>query len=234
MSNCKAMLRVAVTAISLSALPVASHAAPVLPTSTGNPLLYIQDSDGCTNGCGIDTNNTVQIWTTNVAEVYQITVTLDTGWSFMHDPTGMGHDATFMFSDTSSALSISNISSNGGSSFSVTSNPTHDSPYTFPANGYGVSNANQKTGTSLTFDVSTSDTTLALFVASLQSASGGSDTPFFVADVASTTGNTGSIDFGRSQTPLPATLPLFAGGLGFVGYLSRRSKRKAFEGLATA
>jgi hypothetical protein len=27
-----------------------------------------------------------------------------------------------------------------------------------------------------------------------------------------------------SQTPLPATLPLFAGGLGFVGYLTRRKK----------
>lgn len=30
-----------------------------------------------------------------------------------------------------------------------------------------------------------------------------------------------------STTPLPAALPLFAGGLGFVGYLSRRRKRKA-------
>ena len=28
-----------------------------------------------------------------------------------------------------------------------------------------------------------------------------------------------------STTPLPATLPLFAGGLGFVGYLTRRKKR---------
>ena len=28
-------------------------------------------------------------------------------------------------------------------------------------------------------------------------------------------------------TPLPATLPLFAGGLGFVGYLTRRKKRNA-------
>ena len=28
-----------------------------------------------------------------------------------------------------------------------------------------------------------------------------------------------------SATPLPATLPLFAGGLGFVGYLTRRKKR---------
>ena len=30
-----------------------------------------------------------------------------------------------------------------------------------------------------------------------------------------------------SATPLPATLPLFAGGLGFVGYLMRRKKRNA-------
>jgi hypothetical protein len=28
-----------------------------------------------------------------------------------------------------------------------------------------------------------------------------------------------------SPTPLPASLPLFAGGLGFVGYLTRRKKR---------
>jgi hypothetical protein len=28
-----------------------------------------------------------------------------------------------------------------------------------------------------------------------------------------------------STTPLPATFPLFAGGLGFVGYLTRRKKR---------
>ncbi|HEY6621946.1 MAG TPA: hypothetical protein VIY68_20575 [Steroidobacteraceae bacterium] len=30
-----------------------------------------------------------------------------------------------------------------------------------------------------------------------------------------------------SATPLPATLPLFAGGLGFVGYLTRRRERSA-------
>jgi len=35
-------------------------------------------------------------------------------------------------------------------------------------------------------------------------------------------------------TPLPATLPLFAGGLGFVGYLARRKKRKAGQALAAA
>jgi hypothetical protein len=30
-----------------------------------------------------------------------------------------------------------------------------------------------------------------------------------------------------SATPLPATLPLFAGGLGFVGYFAKRRKQKA-------
>ena len=37
-----------------------------------------------------------------------------------------------------------------------------------------------------------------------------------------------------SVTPLPATLPLFAGGLGFVGYLANRRKKNATPALATA
>ena len=37
-----------------------------------------------------------------------------------------------------------------------------------------------------------------------------------------------------SATPLPATLPLFAGGLGFVGYLMGRKKRKAGQALTAA
>ena len=32
---------------------------------------------------------------------------------------------------------------------------------------------------------------------------------------------------GVSQTPLPAALPMFAGGLGVVGFFARRKKRKA-------
>jgi len=41
--------------------------------------------------------------------------------------------------------------------------------------------------------------------------------------------NGGSLDvtsLGTSATPLPATLPLFAGGLGALGFLARRRKRK--------
>jgi hypothetical protein len=37
----------------------------------------------------------------------------------------------------------------------------------------------------------------------------------------------GSLDEVLSSTPLPATLPLFAGSLGMVGLLSRRRKWKA-------
>jgi hypothetical protein len=40
--------------------------------------------------------------------------------------------------------------------------------------------------------------------------------------------------FALSQTPLPAALPMFAGGLGMVGFLSRRKKRKAQGDLAAA
>jgi len=50
---------------------------------------------------------------------------------------------------------------------------------------------------------------------------------FFIDDVA--------FDQGlgpNATTPLPATLPLFAGGLGFVGYLTRRRKQNARQALA--
>jgi hypothetical protein len=41
-------------------------------------------------------------------------------------------------------------------------------------------------------------------------------------------------NFSVSETPLPAALPLFAGGLGMVGFLARRGKRKAQGELAAA
>lgn len=40
--------------------------------------------------------------------------------------------------------------------------------------------------------------------------------------------------FSDTATPLPATLPLFAGGLGFVGYLAKRRKQNARQALAAA
>jgi hypothetical protein len=44
----------------------------------------------------------------------------------------------------------------------------------------------------------------------------------------------GALSFAVATTPLPAALSLFAGGLGFVGYLAKRRKKKATATLATA
>jgi hypothetical protein len=43
-----------------------------------------------------------------------------------------------------------------------------------------------------------------------------------------------NLTIAASPTPLPAALPLFAGGLGFVGYLTRRRKRSGRQALAAA
>jgi hypothetical protein len=40
--------------------------------------------------------------------------------------------------------------------------------------------------------------------------------------------------FALTATPLPAALPMFAGGLGLVGYLTRRRKRSGKQALAAA
>jgi hypothetical protein len=44
----------------------------------------------------------------------------------------------------------------------------------------------------------------------------------------------GSLSIELAPTPLPAALPLFAGGLGMVGLLSRRKNRKAPQALMAA
>jgi hypothetical protein len=45
---------------------------------------------------------------------------------------------------------------------------------------------------------------------------------------------TPKISFDLDPTPLPATLPLFAGGLGLIGYLTRRRKQSGKQALAAA
>ena len=60
--------------------------------------------------------------------------------------------------------------------------------------------------------------------------------PFSSLTFSDTTGNSPAFEFdiGEAATPLPATLPLFAGGLGFVGYLAKRRKQNAKQALAVA
>jgi hypothetical protein len=53
-------------------------------------------------------------------------------------------------------------------------------------------------------------------------------------DIPSTIGGTVALALAPAATPLPATLPLFAGGLSFVGYLAKRRKQSAKQTLAAA
>jgi hypothetical protein len=55
-----------------------------------------------------------------------------------------------------------------------------------------------------------------------------------VDDIPSTIGGTVAFTLAPAATPLPAALPLFAGGLGMVAFLSRRNKRKSTAALAAA
>jgi hypothetical protein len=203
----------------------------------GHATTFVQTSDGCTGTCGIDTNNTVTV--TGSGGLFNVAVSLDTSWVFMTDPNGRGHEATFAFSDTSNSLTLGGISP---TSFqALTTNPNgslHMAPYTVPTSAYGLIDtvaANGKGGpsadSSLSFSVNTGNAseTLTQFIASLNTITGSVDDAKFVADVFSgITGNTGNVDFSLSvaNTPLPAALPLFAGGLGVMGAFGWR-KRKA-------
>jgi hypothetical protein len=83
----------------------------------------------------------------------------------------------------------------------------------------------------LKFDVAGPLTALNLAGTASFALTGGSETEFFIlcdsqlSECAQRTVTGGSLDVGVSATPLPATLPLFAGGLGLVGLLSRRRKQ---------
>ena len=59
-------------------------------------------------------------------------------------------------------------------------------------------------------------------------------TPFTTVTFQDTTGNSPAFEFDIGATPLPATLPLFAGGLGLVGFLTKRRKRNPNQGLPAA
>jgi hypothetical protein len=50
---------------------------------------------------------------------------------------------------------------------------------------------------------------------------------FFELQASGVNGAIGQSNFQLATTPLPAALPLFASGLGFVGWLARRRKKRA-------
>lgn len=89
-----------------------------------------------------------------------------------------------------------------------------------------VSGKNTVTGTVFTYSgIAQGTINLAnSYVANIES--GGSwDTPYYNVSLLATSGNQSMVYI--NPTPLPAALPLFVTGLGVVGLLARRRKRKA-------
>ena len=125
------------------------------------------------------------------------------------------------------AFDVSNpAASLGGDSTTQPNWLAYDSIDVFPINRaewvYGYTNINNASTSpsDLANDIGpNSSSNKFLFPVSLAS-----DYLIYVTD---TNGDTAMITgvTNISSTPLPAALPMFAGGLGFVGYLSRRKKR---------
>jgi hypothetical protein len=117
------------------------------------------------------------------------------------------------------------------------SNPGFSGPFNYAiacngpgsgSNSCGTTKHNGNLATSLSFDVLGGGGLLPLLV--------GSPATFFTVDILSAlTGATGVIGANSftlassaiATTPLPPTLPLFAAGLGAIGLLGWRRKRKA-------
>jgi len=235
-ANCKTLA----LALGLAVLPTLSHATTVT---------YVQASQGCTGGCGIDTNNTVQVSDTVsptnstplAAGVFDVLVTLDTGWHFMTDPTGNGHDATLGFATSLSGLTFNITTPASGFTANVQNAALGSfkiAPYTWDqagkfADGLSASGNGPSSFSVLDFTITTGTTdSLNTFLQTLLASTDGS-LSIFAADVSSSNGKTGGIGFILSQTthqdttPLPAALPLFASGTGLLGFLAWRRKKKA-------
>jgi hypothetical protein len=231
-------------ALGLAVLPTFGHATTVT---------YVQSTQGCSTSCTVDPNNTVQVsdtvsptdLTPLATGVFDVLVKLDTGWTFMHDPAGNGHDAGLGFATSLSGLSFNiitpsafaaNVQNSLLGSFKI-------APYTWDQAGKfadGLSVAGPPNGPT-TFSVLdftiTTGTSLSLtdFLKTLLASTDGT-LAIFAADVSAANGNTGGIGFTQDitpgghqggDTPLPAALPLFASGTGLLGFLTWRRQKKS-------
>jgi hypothetical protein len=206
---------------------------------------YVQTSDNCTGGCGINAGNFITV--DQSGGLTTITVNLATGWAFVDTgANGGGGSVNFGFGSSIAGLTVTNLSGNGWSSTagqffveggtlanpSIVSTALRQAP---AANGNTFSFTN---GISITCNTSGGSTacsgplsfTLNTVLALVGDATAGK---FFWLDVLSSNGNTGLIDFGPgvSQIPLPPAVVLFGTALVGLGVLGRRRKNK---GLASS
>src|SRR5262245_34927671 len=220
------IVRAAAIGLALIGLPASGYA---------TTFTTAQNSDECSNPCGIIAGNTVTVTDTGLpAGTVDVTATLPASWSFI--TTGAG-DASFAFSSSLSNLSLAIQPGTTNQLTWTTVGPVtslQEDGLVFHTSAYGAdANRSPSLGPGnniLVLTITAAGLTAATFVADLLPATMGANTSnaLFAADVLNNNnGNTGIIDFGARAVPLPAALPLFATGLGALGLLGWRRKKKA-------
>ena len=181
---------------------------------------------------GSGTQGTITLTELNADEVV-VGVSLVSGVEIINT----GSHTPFLFNLSSALMGVTvaisttkpYVSSSTPATFSVLSGPQSDPGYGTFTNGIGYNGPNgggHGNAGPLFFTITdTNGINLTDFVTS---AGGANCAPcLFAADVIGTGGQTGAVAANAlvdASTPLPATLPLFAGGLGFLGFLSKRRK----------
>jgi hypothetical protein len=193
----------------------------------------------CSGGClppgGSAGTVDVTVNTSGADDFLQFHVDLATGWRFLDN-----HGTTFAFSMDVTGATISNVVFNNGGTSVVQSPPIDAGDGVGGAFGYGIqgtnfSGAGHVNSDDLTFDLKKTGTDLSLSNLILTQDKNGNFV-LFIADVgnpAGTTGFVGALNVCTNcappppgDTPIPGALPLFTSGMGLLGFLGWRRKRR--------
>jgi hypothetical protein len=226
MHNTRAIIVALVGGLGLAGLSIPTHAAT---------FTFVQTSDECSGGCGINTNNVITV--SDSGANTSVSAQLAAGWSFIL--TGAG-DATLAFSSTIANLALTAITPG------YTLHTPSPAPslmmdgLVFPASAYGVdctgcgNGGSSPIGSLINFTITGVSATN--FVNALRTATMGANatTATFAADVISANGRTGIIDFSLRAIPIPPAMLLFGTALFGIALLRRRRADSAQYGAQAA
>ena len=202
--------------------------------ASASTLTYNLTTNDCSSGCGSGPFGTVTVSSISSTEV-SVNLTLaanevfavtGAGDALLFDLTG---NPTISISNLTTGFSADRIASGG----SIHAGGTGHWQYDIVCSGCGNGTSSPNLSGPINFDVTVAGgITPASFIQNDNSL-------FFATDIGVSNGrggySTGDVAAPSvSATPLPAALPLFIGGLGMIGLLSRRRKRNVQSSLAQA